>query len=273
MKLRIGDKVRFLNEVGKGVVSRIKDAKNVFVEMDDGFEIPFPANQLVPIHTELILGSGADNMDVDNEETDLDETIYFIVEPDHEYLPLVSDYKMYLFNASAFNLLYTYSIKEGEYFQTIKHGEIGAFQKVLLKQVKLPFFKEFNYHKIEGLLYKNTFYRPQLPIAEVVYLNPETLHSLKPIRHQEFKIPVYAFVLKDEFIRQKNVEQDLSDADIERLKSLKEREVVSKTSRSSKEQLKLLEKEVDLHIEELVENVSGLSNYDMLKLQIERFET
>ena len=38
MKLRIGDKVRFLNEVGEGVVSQIKDKFTVYVEMNDGFE-------------------------------------------------------------------------------------------------------------------------------------------------------------------------------------------------------------------------------------------
>ena len=53
MKLRIGDKVRFLNETGEGIVSRIKDKLNVFVEMPDGFEIPYLASQLVPIHTDL----------------------------------------------------------------------------------------------------------------------------------------------------------------------------------------------------------------------------
>ena len=32
MKLRIGDKVRFLNEVGEGTVTRFKDKETVFVD-------------------------------------------------------------------------------------------------------------------------------------------------------------------------------------------------------------------------------------------------
>ena len=67
MKLRIGDKVRLLNEVGEGLVSRIKDKETVFVEMQDGFEIPFLISQLVPIHTELIIDKDAENLEINPE--------------------------------------------------------------------------------------------------------------------------------------------------------------------------------------------------------------
>lgn len=68
------------------------------------------------------------------------------------------------------------------------------------------------------------------------------------------------------------VEPELSLIDIEKLKSVKEFRSKEKVSKSSREYLKSLEKEVDLHIEELVENVSGLSNFEMLNIQLERFE-
>ena len=125
MKLRIGDKVRFLNEVGEGVVSRIKDKHTVFVEMSDGFEIPFQSNQLVSIHTDLLVSKDADNIEL-NPEANIADAVYFVVEPDHEIPDLVSDYKIYLFNASSFNLLYSYSVKDDAYYQTLKHGEVGA---------------------------------------------------------------------------------------------------------------------------------------------------
>lgn len=271
MKLRIGDKVRFLNEVGEGTVSRIKDKQTVFVEMLDGFEIPFLINQLVPIHTELILDKDAENIEL-NPDAHLTDAIYFVIEPDHEFTSLVSDYKIYLFNASSFNLLFSYSIKDEEYFQTLKHGEIGPYQKVLLRQVKMQFFKEYFYHKIECLLYKNTFFKAQTPVAEVLHITPQGLQKAKTIKHDEFKFPVYGFILKDEFTIVNKVEPELSLVDIEKLKSVKEFRSKEKVSKSSREYLKSLEKEVDLHIEELVENVSGLSNFEMLNIQLERFE-
>jgi hypothetical protein len=271
MKLRIGDKVRFLNEIGEGRVSRIKDKRSVFVEMSDGFEIPFLITQLVPIHTELILDREAENIELSH-EANLTDAIYFIIEPDHELATLVSEYSIYLFNASSFNMLYSYSIKDGEYFQTLKHGEIGPYQKILFKQVKIDFFKEFNDHKIDCVLYKNTFFKAQFPISEIIYVNPRTFIESKPIKHEEFQHPVYGFLLKEEFLNNVEIEHTLTEDDINRIKSIKEFKSKVSVSKSKKEHLKSLEKEVDLHIEELAEHTKGLSNYEMLNIQLEKFE-
>jgi hypothetical protein len=271
MKLRIGDKVRFLNETGEGVVTRFVDKNTAYVELPDGFEIPYAIKQLVPVHTELIINSEADNLDLDP-ESGVTDAVYFVIEPDHEMPVLVSDYKIYLFNSSSYNLIYAYSIKDEAYFQTLKHGEVGAYQKILLKTCKVGFFKEHSYHKIECILFKNVHYRAQIPIAETIFVSPENLKQSALIKHEEFKRPVFAFLLKDEFIVAQNVEQDLTDEDIAKLKGVKEFRSRSKTSKSHKEQLKKLEKEVDLHIEELVDNVSGMSNHEILSIQLERFE-
>ena len=271
MKLRIGDKVRFLNETGDGIVSRIKDKQTVFVEMQDGFEIPYLVSQLVPIHTELIIDNNADNLEL-NPDVQTNDAVYLIIEPDHELLSLVNDYKIYLFNSSTYNILYSYSIKDENYFQTLKHGELGAFQKILLKQVKIPFFNEYNYHKIECLFYKNSHFKTQLPLAEIVNVSPKSLAESKLLKHDEFKFPVYAFLLKEEFLVQENVEQELSLIDIARLKSVKEFNSRTKISKSNKDYLKSLEKEVDLHITELIENPEGLSNFEMLNIQLEKFD-
>ena len=50
--IHIGDEVRFLDSVGGGKVSRI-DTKSqlVYVEDEDGFELPTPLSQIVPIAT------------------------------------------------------------------------------------------------------------------------------------------------------------------------------------------------------------------------------
>jgi len=49
MKIEIGDKVRFLNDVGGGVVTKIKDRKTVVILSQDGFEVPALVNELVVI--------------------------------------------------------------------------------------------------------------------------------------------------------------------------------------------------------------------------------
>lgn len=50
--MRIGDKVRFLNEVGGGVVSGFQGKNIVLVEDADGFDIPMPVHDCVVIDTD-----------------------------------------------------------------------------------------------------------------------------------------------------------------------------------------------------------------------------
>lgn len=270
MKLRIGDKVRFLNEVGEGVITRFKDTKTVYVEMPDGFEIPYLTKHLVPVHTELILNPEVENLDMVPENV-LTDSVYFIIEPDHDMPLLVSDYKFYLFNSSSYNICFTYSIKDDSYFQTLKHGEIGAYQKVFLKQVKKNFFTEYAYHKIECLFYKNSHYKSQLPLAQVLFINDRILSQSSLVKHVEFTRAVFGFVLKDDFMESDVVEQRLSNEDITKLKSIKEFKQPMKVS-VAKQKIKDLTREIDLHIEELMESHSGLTNAQILAIQLEHFE-
>jgi len=270
MKLRIGDTVRFLNEVGEGVITRFKDKETVFVEITDGFEIPYLCKLLVPIHTELILNPEVENMEMEL-ETILSDSVYFIIEVDHEMTMLVSDYKFYLFNSSSYNVSFTYSVKDDEYYQTLKHGEIGAYQKVFLKQVKKNFFKEFAYHKIECIFYKNKHYKSQIPLAEVLYINDKIMSQSDLIQHNEFKFPVYAFILKENFLDKDVIERTITMEDVTRLKAIKEFKQPQKIS-VAKQRIKDLTKEIDLHIEELVDSHSGLTNSEILSIQLQKFE-
>lgn len=50
-KLNIGDKVRFLSDVGGGIVSGFQPGNIVLVEDEDGFQIPAPIDDVVAIDT------------------------------------------------------------------------------------------------------------------------------------------------------------------------------------------------------------------------------
>ena len=49
MKFSIGDKVRFLDEKGGGIIVKINKKGWVVVETEDGFEIPYRSDMLVPV--------------------------------------------------------------------------------------------------------------------------------------------------------------------------------------------------------------------------------
>ena len=50
--MKVGDKVRFLSEVGGGVVKAFKGKETVLVEDEDGFEIPMLVRECVVIDTD-----------------------------------------------------------------------------------------------------------------------------------------------------------------------------------------------------------------------------
>ena len=50
--MKIGDKVRFLNDVGGGTVKGFRQGGIVLVEDEDGFDIPMPQNEVVVIEEE-----------------------------------------------------------------------------------------------------------------------------------------------------------------------------------------------------------------------------
>ena len=273
MKIRIGDKVRFLNESGGGVITRYKDKETVYVEIEDGFEVPYPVKFLVVTETELIVNKDAENLDLVPNVTP-DENIYFVIEPDHE-LPILTDqYSFYLFNQSEFNIFFTYSIKDGHLFQTLKHGELGPFQKLFLRKIKKTQLKDNLLNKIEILFFKKTHYIAQIPVAEVVLINEKIISNGVYIRNEEFQNPVMYFVLRDKFLKDNRRKIELTDYDVERLKKFDEyhqgtSKAVSKPHKKNKD---VEEKEVDLHIEELIEDIGDMSSGEMLNHQIKIFQ-
>ena len=55
--IKVGDKVKFLNDVGGGVVTSFINKNMVNVENEDGFEIPYPISQLFNVSApELNIG-------------------------------------------------------------------------------------------------------------------------------------------------------------------------------------------------------------------------
>ena len=52
MKFKVGDKVKFLNEKGGGVVSKIISGSLVYVATEDGFELPTSTGDIISINPE-----------------------------------------------------------------------------------------------------------------------------------------------------------------------------------------------------------------------------
>ncbi|MEM7161396.1 MAG: Smr/MutS family protein [Bacteroidota bacterium] len=51
MQFKVGDKVRFLDQQGEGIVIGIIDDRTVTVQDESGFDYPYPTQQLVAVHS------------------------------------------------------------------------------------------------------------------------------------------------------------------------------------------------------------------------------
>ena len=270
MTVRIGNKVRFLNEKGEGIVTRFKDKATAFVEVD-GFEIPFATKNLVLVDTEIVFTEEENNPDSYRDDEVKNESVFFVVEPDHELLLLQNEFSFYLLNSCNYNLLYTYCIKDENQYQTMKQGELGPFQKLLLKKVQKHKLKEFAYHKIEILFFKKHQHVSQIPVAEIIHVSENILKHQDFIPHHDFKFPVCAFSLKENFNEGRKIEQKLTDYDIDRLRKIKEVKPEEKKSIPHKNPALLVEKEIDLHAENLMESFKHMSNYEIMQIQLKHF--
>jgi hypothetical protein len=266
MAIRIGNRVRFLNEKGEGIVTRFKDKTTAFVEVD-GFEIPYSINSLVQVDTEIVFAEEEEKSgEIQN------ECVFFVVEPDHELPLLQNEYSLYILNSSSYHVLYTYGIKDGREYQTAKQGELGPFQKLLLKKVQKHQLKEFAYHKLEILYFKKQHYAAQIPTAEVIHVSDRILANQSPVKHHDFKFPVWPFILKENFLESRAIEQHLTDYDIERLRMIKEINRQDKKSIPHNNPDFFVEKEIDLHAENLMDSFKHMSNHEILQVQLRHFQ-
>ncbi len=70
MRFKVGDKVKFLNETGGGIVSKIVSGSLVYVATEDGFELPTSTADIIILNPE----SKAEKMFSEDFDVDLSKT-------------------------------------------------------------------------------------------------------------------------------------------------------------------------------------------------------
>ena len=283
--VKIGDKVKFLNDVGGGIVTGFVNKTTVNVENEDGFEIPCPVSQLVNVSEMERMEKGtepepAESVKVEKQNAEFKEEqgriltgkdspdFYFCLVPDDSKNPLAGETSINLVNDSNFTLLYHYShFLEGKYI-TVKFGSVQPNSKMMLESIdqndltKLPDF-------VFQLIYFSEEDNEQHPsLSKKLKINPVKFYKESSFQSNEF-FKKNAMVLKiSPHIL--NAELDkLTDEDLQKVIRAKEKEQESEKKVIIKK--KPAETvEVDLHIAELIDNNAGLTNKEILDIQLEK---
>lgn len=274
MKFRPGDQVAFINEKQNGVVAKLLPGNMVVVAIEDGFEIPVRESELI------LLQKG--KAEREEPETESAQTgALFLCEPGNACLAavpstagavLTGPVTWLLINRTGHELVYTFHIKTPSGWNGVQCGicQDQAVAEVLKKNRNEV--NEIRSLYLQLLVFRKDAWTPQDIIRrELAVLLPD-------IRTIQKDVP-------DQFVYARSAELiTVTSPEKPDLKNLVEKfsgnPVPGKTSHgkhrdSYKEPTRRgiveTEREVDLHIEELVPEMEGLSNSEMLRIQLRHF--
>lgn len=283
--IKVGDKVKFLNDVGGGVVTRFLNKNMVMVENYDGFEIPYPITQLFNT-SDPALNIGSENQPkqisqpetarkIENEETPGEiingknsPDFYFCFVPADSRNPLAADIKLFIVNDSNFIVLFRYTHIKNTGFETVKHGTVQSNSRLLLESIvqnDLSELPEFGFQLIYFQKNENEWIEP---IVKRFKVNPVKFYKETSFQSNQFfkKDALVLQITKNIFTTEID---KLTEADFQKIVKEKEQEtVVAKVA--TKRTAEIVE--FDLHINELIDNPAGLSNHEILEIQKERVE-
>jgi len=284
--IKIGDKVRFLNDVGGGVVTGFVNKTTVNVEGADGFEIPHPISQLVNISESERIEKGETPQPETKpakQETPLihwksewtklsgkdSPDFYFCIVPDDAQNPLASEIKLWLVNDSNFSVLYQYSHLKDEKFSLVKFGFVQPNSKADLESIDQSDMADFPDFAFQLLYFAEKGEKLYPSVVKKFKVNPVKFYKEKSFQPNTF-FRGNAMVLQITPNLQSVEINKLTDEDLQKV--IQSKEVIPE----QKVQVKTKPVdvvEVDLHINELLDSVAGLSKKEILDIQLEKVES
>lgn len=288
--MKIGDKVRFLSEIGGGIVTGFRGKDIVLVEDADGFDIPMPLKECVVIETDdynmkrkpapssiqeepikpskpeipviqrMAEVKGGDTMNV-----------YLAFVPEDVKAISTTPFEAYLVNDSNYYLYYTYLSAEGKAWKVRSHGVVEPNMKFLIEEFDKSILNELEHVAIQFIAFKDSKTFALKPAVSVeMRIDTVKFYKLHTFRDSDFfEEPALAYdvVRNDAAVRQVHVSAD----DIKEALLQKQYEDKPKAQPIVKRGGGNQILEIDLHIGELLDDTRGMSNSEMLNYQLEKF--
>src|ERR1035437_8478957 len=188
MELKVGDKIRYLNAKGGGIVAKIIHAQLVEVCDESGFNIPFQKLELVKVedksfsssHTPIKAAVQAPIKqievvrnqlipDTDNDISGNDQPkIYMAFVQDSEDKNSI---ELYLINDCNYHFLYTMSVKSEKQAEIIEINTIEANTKEFIKTYKRELLQESKQFLVQGTFFKKKKYTPYQPVYKEIAIS------------------------------------------------------------------------------------------------------
>jgi hypothetical protein len=272
MKLKAGDRVKFLNDTGGGIVTEILDDKTVSVRIEEGFDIPVAAAELIIDSDETrifrkddeMMTGQADKYSTEEPDGEIREdrvlsqnlpesalkSVHFGLVPASDITVYKSEIITYLINNCDYYIYYLIGCLDRDSYYYCRSGMLEPNTKEYIRtftQAEISKIRNFHFQVL--FISKGKYY-PQQPVNTYIDISKLSLYKDKNYRENEF-FNEKALILK--------IAGDNPDEERDSITA----SPVAKASAGVEE--------VDLHIHELVDSYSGLSEGEILRIQLGKF--
>jgi hypothetical protein len=283
--IKVGDRVKFLNDVGGGKVTGFIGKNMVKVENADGFEVPYPVSQLVNVDDPALnkRDPSAIKAPVETAPAQVTEKkpkgqllagkdspdFYFCVVPVDSKNPVGGDIRLYLVNDSNFMVMFRYGHFDGEIYSTILQGLVQPNSREKLEILGPSDLSVLPDYFFQIMYYREGDKNLNAPVVKKFRINPVKFYKEKSFYPNAY-FKRHAMVLQ--------ITENILDAEIDKLTEDDFKKVVKAKEKQAEPQPEIPRSEppeqieTDLHIHELIDNPAGLSNREILEIQMAKVE-
>lgn len=303
--MKIGDKVRFLSEIGGGRVAGFKGKDIVLVEDEDGFQIPTLIRDCIvvesdnydsaKVHTDAVPEAMKQSikkaekqvMEMEDDPSEKEITFKAPVEERRggdvlsAYLAFVpldvkeisqTKFEAYFVNDSNYYMYYTYLTAEGSNWNMRRCGEVEPNTKEFIEEFDRTVLNEIEHVGIQIVAYKKKKTYLRKPIVDVSFRIDTTkfykLHTFQENDFFEMPALVYTIVENDRPMRQLVLDAKNLEKEMMQKKHQDERISPQPARKTDKGDNIIV---VDLHASELLDTTNGMSAGDILNYQLDAF--
>ena len=305
--MKVGDKVRFLSEVGGGIVSGFQGKDIALVQDEDGFDIPMPIRECVVIDTDdynikrkpvaskdvpeaaKMKGAAAPIKKQNNEEEEEeDDRPITYRQPERKggdalnvslaYVPMdvktisSTSFEAYLVNDSNYTLMFTYMTAEGHNWTLRSQGTVEPNTKFFIEEFDKSILNELEHVAVQLIAFKDNksfMLKPSVNVElRIDTVKFYKLHTFRESPFFEDPALIYTIIENDKPVRQTFLNGD----DIK--EALLSKKNVDLQPARQPQQKKVRQGEIleiDLHSHELLDSTTGMSRGDILNYQLEYF--
>lgn len=281
MKFNIGDKVSFLNEKLDGKIYSIVSSIMVKVETNDGFVIDALASELVLVkRADEDRSKGLPYIEEVKPSFKVNQkafayhanTIQFISAPAEDNKLMTGNINFYIYNCTDAEILFALFEQQGKAKNLKSKGTLLPNTFSLIGNYKREELIDISNFVLQIILAGGEYRHPMvkdmpvlLPSLNSSNINADGTKSFATY----FEAVNYNKPKEEELVILKDVFKDKFETPLQKVKTQKKQSSLTADRRGVLENTA----EIDLHIEELFPDFSGLSNAEMMAVQIKKVVT